>query len=247
MPRSAAELTAELCELYGFPVDISSRLDGLSAIADALNRNEVAIAQIAALQWRLRGPSPDAPSGNTELALSLYRSGLLKDDWDPAKHPRWPAGAPEGRGGEFAPKDQGGTGGAAAAAEPEAEDADADESSLLVPVQITIPWTCRLSGRGKFPSRPRSPRSRSTFHPTSSGIRNRSKIRSRTIPIVPNNGLTPFATVRNKETSASLHQGEVGPARIFRVASWGSSRRLAGVTRSKPNNLLSGKRIWAAR
>jgi len=32
----------------------------------------------------------------------LRPSGLLKVDWDPTKHPRWPAGSPGGIGGEFA-------------------------------------------------------------------------------------------------------------------------------------------------
>jgi hypothetical protein len=32
--------------------------------------------------------------------------------WDPGAHPRWPAGSTEGRGGEFAPKGEGGEAGA---------------------------------------------------------------------------------------------------------------------------------------
>ena len=38
-----------------------------------------------------------------KLAFLLRRGGLLKEDWDPEKHPRWPAGSPDGQGGEFAP------------------------------------------------------------------------------------------------------------------------------------------------
>ena len=35
----------------------------------------------------------------------LQWSGLLKADCDPDEHPRWPAGAPDSQGGQFAPKD----------------------------------------------------------------------------------------------------------------------------------------------
>ncbi len=35
----------------------------------------------------------------------LHWSGMLKADWDPDEHPRWPAGSPDSRGGQFAPKD----------------------------------------------------------------------------------------------------------------------------------------------
>jgi hypothetical protein len=37
------------------------------------------------------------------LARRLRSSGMLKADWDPTQHPRWPAGSPGGIGGEFAP------------------------------------------------------------------------------------------------------------------------------------------------
>jgi hypothetical protein len=30
---------------------------------------------------------------------------MLKRDWDPSKHPRWPAGSPDSTGGRFAPGD----------------------------------------------------------------------------------------------------------------------------------------------
>jgi hypothetical protein len=39
-----------------------------------------------------------------ERMQQLRASGLLKADWDPRKHPRWPAGSPGSVGGEFAPR-----------------------------------------------------------------------------------------------------------------------------------------------
>lgn len=40
----------------------------------------------------------------------LHWSGMIKGDWDPDEHPRWPAGAPDSQGGRFAPKGDGGEG-----------------------------------------------------------------------------------------------------------------------------------------
>src|SRR6202011_6357738 len=54
--------------------------------------------------------SKGAPSRQEliKLASDLQWSGLLKADWDPNEHPRWPAGSADGKGGEFAPKGEGG-------------------------------------------------------------------------------------------------------------------------------------------
>jgi len=74
-------------------------------------------------------------------AYQLRASSLLKEDWDPAKHPRWPAGSPGGVGGEFAPAGtapvNSGTGG---------------PSAPVTPVQLTIPVPLELPGGIPFPS-----------------------------------------------------------------------------------------------
>jgi hypothetical protein len=107
-PRPPDELDAELSACFGLPVDVSRKAEGLAAIARALNRDDLVLAQIATLHLQF----PDPPvltkaarsQGDTiELARLLYRGELLKEDWDPAEHPRWPAGSPGGIGGEFAP------------------------------------------------------------------------------------------------------------------------------------------------
>ena len=81
----------------------------MAVVARALERNDLALAQIAALLLQF----PDPPSltkdysaqGAAALAWQLIESGLLKADWDSAKHPR--AGEPPNPGW-FAPKDDGG-------------------------------------------------------------------------------------------------------------------------------------------
>jgi len=108
-PPADLNLTLTVC--YGLAVDFAAKSSGLTVIANALNRGDVALARIAAVQMQL----PDLPriekgigseDRTAKLAFLLRRGGLLKEDWDPEKHPRWPAGSPDGQGGEFAPADE---------------------------------------------------------------------------------------------------------------------------------------------
>src|ERR1700722_17681958 len=86
--------------------------------------------------WRTR-PAPalskaSGPEFEHEvlgLAASLRACGLLKLEWDPAEHPRWPAGTTGGVGGQFSPA---GDGTAAAS--------DGQPSAHLIPGQITAPF-----------------------------------------------------------------------------------------------------------
>jgi hypothetical protein len=105
-PRPAAAMNRDLEARYGFPVDASAKQGSLAVVAQALERNDLALAQIAALLLRF----PDPPSltkdssgqGATALARQLIECGLLKADWDSARHPR--TGEPPNPGW-FAPKD----------------------------------------------------------------------------------------------------------------------------------------------
>jgi hypothetical protein len=107
-PRPLADLNGELTRCYGLPVELSSRLGGLATVASALNKGDLARAQIAALHLQLPDP-PGLAKGSrdedefVELARHLHASGLLKATWDEAEHPRWPAGSPDSVGGQFAP------------------------------------------------------------------------------------------------------------------------------------------------
>jgi hypothetical protein len=107
-PRPLADLNRDLSTYYGLPIDFSAKAASLESIAQALSRGDIIHAQIVTLHLRIPDPPPLVKGSQTAtevvaLAKDLRASGLLKADWDPAKHPRWPAGSPGGVGGEFAP------------------------------------------------------------------------------------------------------------------------------------------------
>jgi hypothetical protein len=110
-PRDCDELSKEMSAQFGLPVDLASKRGGLDVIARALSEGDLVRAQVATLLLGIPDPpslSKGAPSRQEmiRLASDLRRSGLLKADWDPDQHPRWPAGAPDAQGGQFAPKDE---------------------------------------------------------------------------------------------------------------------------------------------
>jgi hypothetical protein len=145
-PRPASDLSRDLSKRYGLPVEFDRKIDALGAVAGALGRGDLIHAQIATLHLEIPEPLPLAKSMQTQteiidLARRLRASGLLKEDWDPAKHPRWPAGSSGGIGGEFAPT--GTASGDSAAGQP---------SAPVIPAQITIPVPFELPGRIPFPS-----------------------------------------------------------------------------------------------
>lgn len=93
-PRDERKLAPELSAVYGFPVDPTSKREGLRSVADDLQSGKVESAQIGALLMRFPEPpsSIDVHSRAPErakLADDLVISGLLKadTDWD-ALHPR---------------------------------------------------------------------------------------------------------------------------------------------------------------
>jgi hypothetical protein len=132
-PHFVADINRDLSRRYGLPVDFSPKIEGLAAIARALDRGDVLHAQIATLHLRMPDPPPAAKAAQptTEivaLAKELRASGLLKADWDPSKHPRWAAGSPDSVGGQFAPA--GGNSGDFNTKTPD---------PAVIPAQITIP------------------------------------------------------------------------------------------------------------
>jgi hypothetical protein len=103
--RHGVELSKALSRVYGLPVDVTPKRGGLSVIAKALNDGDVARAQIGALFLHLPDPLPlkkGAPNQSEiiDLALALDCAGILKIN---TRH--YPAKAPGGKGGQFAPKD----------------------------------------------------------------------------------------------------------------------------------------------
>lgn len=57
------------------------------------------LERVAAAADPLRRPDPEPPQGSDESELE--EAVKKKWDWDPDKHPRWPAGTPGGLGGQF--------------------------------------------------------------------------------------------------------------------------------------------------
>ena len=111
-PRDCDELSDEIGAYYGLPIDMSSKAGGLKTIADALNKGDVARAQIATLLLGIPDPLPLSKNARSreeiiKLIRDLHWSGLIKEDWEPDEHPRWPAGSPDSIGGDFAPKGEG--------------------------------------------------------------------------------------------------------------------------------------------
>ncbi len=104
--RSTDEQNRDLRVRYGFPVDVAAKRGRLTGVASALERGDLALAQISALLLRFPDPpslAKGAPAGGSaELAGQLIDSGLLKADWDSSRHPR--TGEPPNPGW-FAPKD----------------------------------------------------------------------------------------------------------------------------------------------
>jgi hypothetical protein len=107
--RECSELSKEIGGRFGLPIDMASKMGGVRAISNALNEGDVARAQIATVLLGI--PDPPALSKGVDNRADLIKfiddlhwSGLLKADWDPDEHPRWPAGAPNSQGGQFAPK-----------------------------------------------------------------------------------------------------------------------------------------------
>jgi len=140
-PRPAAELNRDLGRCYGLPIEIETKAGGLKSVADALDRGDLAHAQMVALHLRLPDP-PDLKKSSVdvqavvELALRLDASGLLKSDWDPRLHPRWPKGSQDSAGGQFAPRDSG------------AGNAGDQSGAHLIEAQIPMP----MPAPGAFPA-----------------------------------------------------------------------------------------------
>ena len=141
-PRCKLELNSDLSKQYGLPIGIDCKITALAAIGRALDRGDLALAQIATLHLQIPDPPPLAkslqpPHAIVQLALRLQASGLLKANWNPDKHPRWPAGSPDGAGGEFAPMGSGT--GSTRPNEPTARLIPAQFAMPAPPMEIPVP------------------------------------------------------------------------------------------------------------
>jgi hypothetical protein len=152
-PRPMDELNRDLSKRYGVPIEFDAKLEGLAAIARALDRGDLLHAHIVTLHLQIPNPPPlaKAPPSVTELvalAKDLRASNMLKQDWDPLKHPRWPAGSPDSIGGRFAPDDADLDG--ASADESNASTRTAQAGTITVPFEAVaprgaIPWPSEIA------------------------------------------------------------------------------------------------------
>lgn len=86
---------------YGVGFDAAQKMNGLGVVADALNRGELARAQIATLLLKLPDPERiDGGAGGLRKLAALFEAGWLAKEWEDSEHPR--AGVPPNPGG-FAP------------------------------------------------------------------------------------------------------------------------------------------------
>jgi hypothetical protein len=148
--RPIDELNRDLSKGYGVPVEFDGKIEAIAKIAGALDRGDLLHAHIATLHLQI----PDPPLANTvqsaselvALAKQLHASGLLKRGWDPAKHPRWPAGSADSVGGRFAPAD------AASGPAPGYESSDPTRTAQALPIPFeavtprgALPWPSEIA------------------------------------------------------------------------------------------------------
>jgi hypothetical protein len=103
-PRACEAISTDLSKRYGLPIDASSKAQGIATIASALNKGEIARAQLATLFLRFPEPPPLKKSTSSRgdwvrFIGGLAESDLIKARWDI----RWPAHAPDSQGGRYAP------------------------------------------------------------------------------------------------------------------------------------------------
>ena len=147
--RSLTDINRDLSESYGLPVELAQKVSGLGAVAAALTRGDFMHAQIATLHLQFPDP-PTLAKADLDLAQAialarkLEAAGLLKTDWNPAKHPRWPAKSPDSVGGQFSPAGTStGTGGPGNLAQ--------------IAIPFPVPEAIPLPGRIQIPSEVLSP------------------------------------------------------------------------------------------
>lgn len=143
-PRDCEQLSKLIGAEFGLPIDMSLKMGGLNAISRALNEGNIAKAQIATVLLAIPdqppfGKSANALSDRIKFIRDLFLSNLIKADWDSDEHPRWPAGAPDSQGGQFAPKGEAETDGSRTSVPAAAHNEQSRyENASLVPVAANI-------------------------------------------------------------------------------------------------------------
>ncbi len=162
-PRSKTEIESGLSGVYGVAIDATEKMRGLGVVAEALNRGELARAQIATLLLKFPDPEradPESADGLRKLT-ALFDAGWLAKGWDPSKHPRVGSGP---NPGWFAPADGDGAspgpsahrpGGVQVAEIKPASVSDAGAGAIVIPAggeepEERFPWQEREEEGGTY-------------------------------------------------------------------------------------------------
>lgn len=112
--RAEIELLWNRARFDHCPPEVDSLMSGLATVAAALNANDQCLARIAAVHLKIPDLSDDDARYALEvedalikraLGSSAIESAIGKASPDDPKHPGWPKGTPDGKGGQFRPKD----------------------------------------------------------------------------------------------------------------------------------------------
>jgi hypothetical protein len=76
-PRPLADINRDLSKRYGLPVEFDAKIEGLAAIARALDRGDVLYARIATLHLQIPDPPPLAKRCSTTFCDPI-RSVIFK-------------------------------------------------------------------------------------------------------------------------------------------------------------------------
>ncbi len=93
-----ADLNRDLSALYGVPVDLSRKVNGLAAVAKALDDGDIVRAQLTALYLRLPDPPNLSKTARltaaeaNDIAQLLAAGGLLVKDWELGQAPALASG-----------------------------------------------------------------------------------------------------------------------------------------------------------
>jgi hypothetical protein len=106
-PRPLADLNRDLERCYGLPIDATAKIDGIGAVARALNDGDPARACIAAVFLRLPEIPDRTPQGLMKCATALGRPSQSRSRR--SETPRLPGGNGGRQGRPVPSEDRGGT------------------------------------------------------------------------------------------------------------------------------------------
>lgn len=239
-PRDCEELSEQLSKHYGLPIDMSAKMGGLKAIANALNDDHLVRAQIATVLLGIPDPpqlskAVSSHDQTIKLIRDLHWSGMLK--WDPDEHPRWPAGSSDGKGGEFAPKSEGSETNGTHTSQPEAADRTTSGSKPETPPRSA---RVQLADAGVSDAAD-DPMAEAAAHAAEAARQERSGIENNAVSLDLNDG-SP-ATQTNAADDPGIYADYGNHIGAVQLASMTIPMGLIGATGANPANWANLKRL----